>query len=94
VHKDKKRMDTFSLYAVYTALEALSMAGINPEDTDFNHDRFGAIIGSGIGGLPVIQEQVDALRHVVLNVWHRFSCRFQSLIWRQVMWPCVLKQTV
>ena len=40
VHKDKKRMDTFSLYAVYTALEALHMAGINPEDTDLNHDRF------------------------------------------------------
>ncbi|MGO2314920.1 MAG: beta-ketoacyl-ACP synthase II [Pseudolactococcus laudensis] len=61
VHKDKKRMDTFSLYAVYTALEALNMAGINPEDTELNHDRFGAIIGSGIGGLPVIQEQGERL---------------------------------
>ncbi|MDR1606190.1 MAG: beta-ketoacyl-ACP synthase II [Streptococcaceae bacterium] len=57
VHKDKKRMDTFSLYAIYAALEALSMAGIDPESDQINHDRFGAIIGSGIGGLPVIQEQ-------------------------------------
>ncbi|WEV44647.1 beta-ketoacyl-ACP synthase II [Streptococcaceae bacterium ESL0687] len=57
VHKDKKRMDTYSLYAVYAALEALNMAGIDPDDNDLNHDRFGAIIGSGIGGLPVIEEQ-------------------------------------
>lgn len=57
VHKDKKRMDTFSIYAVYAALEALSMAGINTEDDTIDNDRFGAIIGSGIGGLPVIQEQ-------------------------------------
>ncbi len=57
VHKDKKRMDTFSIYAVYAALEALSMAGIDTEDDMIDNDRFGAIIGSGIGGLPVIQEQ-------------------------------------
>ena len=57
VHKDKKRMDTFSIYAIYAALEALDMAGIDPEDNVLDHDRFGAIIGSGIGGLPVIQEQ-------------------------------------
>ena len=57
VHKDKKRMDTFSIYAVYAALEALSMAGIDTEDGMIDNDRFGAIIGSGIGGLPVIQEQ-------------------------------------
>lgn len=57
VHKDKKRMDTFSIYAIYAALEALDMAGIDPEDNALDHDRFGAIIGSGIGGLPVIQEQ-------------------------------------
>lgn len=57
VHKDKKRMDTFSIYAVYAALEALSMAGIDTEDGSIDNDRFGAIIGSGIGGLPVIQEQ-------------------------------------
>ena len=57
VHKDKKRMDTFSIFAVYAALEALSMASINTEDGSIDNDRFGAIIGSGIGGLPVIQEQ-------------------------------------
>ena len=57
VHKDKKRMDTFSIYAVYAALEALNMAGIDTEDGSIDNDRFGAIIGSGIGGLPVIQEQ-------------------------------------
>lgn len=55
VHKDKKRMDTFSLYAIYAALQALEMAELDTET--INHDRFGAIIGSGIGGLPVIQEQ-------------------------------------
>lgn len=37
--KDARRMDTFSLYAVYAALEAMEMSGITPENT--NYDRLG-----------------------------------------------------
>lgn len=54
--KAAKRMDMYSQYAVYTALEALEQAGINAENTD--PYEMGVIIGSGIGGLTTIQEQV------------------------------------
>lgn len=54
--KAAKRMDLYSQYAVHTALEALEQAGINEENTD-PYDM-GVIIGSGIGGLTTIQEQV------------------------------------
>ncbi|MDR2833928.1 MAG: beta-ketoacyl-ACP synthase II [Streptococcaceae bacterium] len=59
VKKDAKRMDLFSLYGIYAALEAVAMSGMNLEEE--NMDRFGVIVGSGIGGLPVIQEQVTKL---------------------------------
>lgn len=54
--KAAKRMDLYSQYAVYTALEALEQAGIYAENTD--PYEMGVIIGSGIGGLTTIQEQV------------------------------------
>lgn len=54
--KDMKRMDLFSLYGIYAALEALEMSKLSHEDLD--EDRFGVIVGSGIGGLQTIQEQV------------------------------------
>lgn len=57
--KMKKRMDFYSIYGVYAALEAMEMAGFKAEDTD--PDRFGVIVGSGIGGLPTIQEQVTRM---------------------------------
>lgn len=57
--KDTKRMDLFSLYGVYAALDALEMSQLDTEKTDM--DRFGVIVGSGIGGLPTIQEQVTRM---------------------------------
>lgn len=54
--KDAKRMDTFSLYAVSSALDALEMSGLNEENADF--DRVGCIMASGIGGLE--QSQVNS----------------------------------
>ncbi|GFK29331.1 beta-ketoacyl-ACP synthase II [Tetragenococcus halophilus] len=57
--KDTKRMDLFSLYGVYAALDALEMAKLDTEKTDM--DRFGVMVGSGIGGLPTIQEQVTRM---------------------------------
>ena len=87
-------MDTFSIFAVYAALEALSMASINTEDGSIDNDRFGAIIGSGIGGLPVIQEQGARLATRGPKRIAHFLYRFLSPIWRQEMLPCVLKQMV
>jgi 3-oxoacyl-[acyl-carrier-protein] synthase II len=53
--KEAKRMDPFSQLAVACAEMCLKDAGINLENTDRN--RFGVIIGSGIGGLIEIEEQ-------------------------------------
>ena len=51
IKKDSKRMDMFSIYGIYAALDKEKM----------NQDRFGVIIGSGIGGLPTIENQVIRL---------------------------------
>lgn len=56
VKKDTKRMDLFSIYGIYAALEAMNMADLHAESIDA--DRFGVMVGSGIGGLPTIQDQV------------------------------------
>lgn len=57
--KDRKRMDSFSIFGVYAALEAMAMSGLT--QTNINPDRLGVIVGSGIGGLPVIQQQVTRM---------------------------------
>ena len=56
VKKDTKRMDLFSIYGIYAALEAMEMAKLDTETIDV--DRFGVMVGSGIAGLPTIQDQV------------------------------------
>lgn len=57
--KDARRMDTFSLYAVYAALDAKEMSGITEENTNF--DRLGCIMASGIGGLEQSQKNSQAI---------------------------------
>ncbi|GAF38520.1 3-oxoacyl-[acyl-carrier-protein] synthase, KASII [Agrilactobacillus composti DSM 18527 = JCM 14202] len=54
--KDTKRMDLFSQYAVYSALEA--MADANFEEGVVAPERLGVMYGSGIGGLTTMTEQV------------------------------------
>lgn len=54
--KDTKRMDPYTQYAVYAADEAMAQAQITTSNTD--SERFGVILGSGIGGLTTIQNQV------------------------------------
>ncbi len=51
--KDLKKMDVFIHYGLVAADEALRDSGI--EITDSNADRIGVSIGSGIGGLPMIE---------------------------------------
>ena len=51
--KDQKKMDTFIHYGLVAAEEALTDSGI--EITDDNAERVGTAIGSGIGGLPMIE---------------------------------------
>ena len=47
--KDARRADRFAQFAMAGARLALTDSGLDPEKTD--RDRFGVIIGSGIGGL-------------------------------------------
>jgi 3-oxoacyl-[acyl-carrier-protein] synthase II len=53
--KEAKQMDTFIHYGVAAALQAWKDCGL--QITEQNADRIGTIIGSGIGGLPRIEEQ-------------------------------------
>ncbi|MGT2930580.1 beta-ketoacyl-ACP synthase II [Streptococcus dentasini] len=54
--KDTNRMDTYSLYAIYAAMEALENANLDMEAVD--RDRTGVIVSSGIGGLQELQDQI------------------------------------
>ena len=56
VKKDTNRMDTYSLYAIYAAMEALENSGLNMEEV--NRDRVGVIVSSGIGGLQELEDQI------------------------------------
>ncbi len=53
--KDLKRMDRFVQFAVVSAVEAIDDAGLKPENEDVN--RIGVVVGSGIGGLTVLEQQ-------------------------------------
>ncbi|HSP35470.1 MAG TPA: beta-ketoacyl-ACP synthase II [Thermoanaerobaculia bacterium] len=52
--KEVKKSDTFIHYALAAAQIAIGDAKFDPKTID--GDRFGVIIGSGIGGLPLIEE--------------------------------------
>lgn len=52
--KDSRRMDLFIHYGLAAGMEAIKDAGI--EVTEQNAERIGVNIGSGIGGLPMIED--------------------------------------
>ncbi len=52
--KDRRKMDDFILYAIAAASEAIEDSGWIP-DNDEARERMGVMIGSGIGGLKVIE---------------------------------------
>ncbi|MGA7951373.1 MAG: beta-ketoacyl-ACP synthase II [Thiobacillaceae bacterium] len=58
--KDVRRMDTFIQYGMVAGIQAVKDSGI--EVTEANAERIGINIGSGIGGLPLIEDTHDALR--------------------------------
>ena len=53
--KEAKRMDRFVQYAVVASAEALKSAGHELESS--NRERFGVIVGSGIGGMETFESQ-------------------------------------
>lgn len=59
--KEAKRLDPFSHYAIAAARMAYQSAGLEKE-TDEYKENTAVIIGSGIGGLQTIEEQIGKLK--------------------------------
>src|SRR5438045_395431 len=59
--KEARRMDTFVHYGLAAAIEAIKDAGI--QVGPHNAHRIGVNIGSGIGGLPMIEDAHDGLHN-------------------------------
>ena len=57
--KDARKMDLFIQYGIAAGGQAISDAGL--ECTEANAHRIGVAIGSGIGGLPMIEHNHNAL---------------------------------
>ncbi|PSB91645.1 beta-ketoacyl-ACP synthase II [Candidatus Pandoraea novymonadis] len=58
--KDTRRMDTFIHYGLAAGIQAMEDSGL--EITEANSERIGVIVGSGIGGLPMIEQtQTDLI---------------------------------
>jgi len=60
--KERRKVDLFTVYALAAAEQALSQAAWKPED-EADRERTATIIGTGIGGLPIItaaKETMDA----------------------------------
>ena len=57
--KEQRRMDPFCHYGVAAAKLAVADSGLALDREDLN--RIGVIVGSGIGGLQILQEQMQVL---------------------------------
>ena len=57
--KEVKRMDTFSLYALAAAAQAMEQSGLDLEGVD--KKRMGVIIGSGVGGMETFELEVTKM---------------------------------
>jgi 3-oxoacyl-[acyl-carrier-protein] synthase II len=55
--KEARHMDTFIHYGMAAGIQAIQDSGLTVTET--NAERIGVIIGSGIGGLPLIEETID-----------------------------------
>ena len=55
--REARRMDRFTQFAVATSLQAVQHARLNINDE--NRDRIGAVIGTGIGGISTVFDQIS-----------------------------------
>jgi 3-oxoacyl-[acyl-carrier-protein] synthase II len=58
--REARKMDRFTQFAVAVAMEALEQSGLRIEES--NRDRVGVVIGTGIGGIGTLLEQVEVMR--------------------------------
>lgn len=61
--KDSKRMDVFLVYGVSAGVQAMRDAGLDGDEAAFDPSRFGAAIGSGIGGISAIEDTAELIRN-------------------------------
>ena len=59
--KEQRKMDDFIQFAIGAADEAIADSGFKPETEEQQH-RAGVLIGSGIGGLPLIEQSAIILK--------------------------------
>jgi 3-oxoacyl-[acyl-carrier-protein] synthase II len=57
--KEARNMDTFIHFGIAAGVQAIQDSGL--EVTDENAERIGVIVGSGMGGLPLIEDNKDNL---------------------------------
>ena len=57
--KDARNMDTFIHFGIAAGVQAIQDSGL--EVTEENAERIGVIVGSGMGGLPLIEDNKDNL---------------------------------
>ena len=57
--KEARRLDTFIHFGVAAGMQAIRDAGL--EDSALDKDRVGVMIGSGIGGLPMIEDTYSTI---------------------------------
>lgn len=74
--KEARHFDTFIHYGIAAGTQAFRDSGI--EVSEANADRIGVVIGSGIGGLPLIEETHGELTSRGVRRVSPFSCRDQS----------------
>ena len=57
--RDARKMDRFTQFATAATSEALEQAGLKIDES--NRDRVGILIGTGIGGIGTLLDQVDVM---------------------------------
>ncbi|MBV6655314.1 MAG: beta-ketoacyl-ACP synthase II [Mameliella sp.] len=67
--REIRRMDNFTVYAMYSVAEAMENSGIDIEQ--INADRAGVIWGSGIGGLATLEKEIED--HITGNGTPRYN---------------------
>jgi len=58
--RETRKMDRFTQFAMAVAMEALEQSGLKIDES--NRDRIGVMIGTGIGGISTLLEQVEVMR--------------------------------
>nr|CEL64134.1 TPA: 3-oxoacyl-(Acyl-carrier-protein) synthase II,related [Neospora caninum Liverpool] len=60
--KEVKRNDRYTHFAVAAARMAMEDAGLSPGAPNVNAERFGIVVGSGIGGLDTMEKEMKVLQ--------------------------------